>query len=340
MLTYQIRRRLFRRSSSEEFAFPNSCVVRFHFRPEQPFGASAEGGRTAKLRSAARMLFDTNTGRHWITSADPLQPVDVRISAPNREVHFRGNVLEVRETLDSLNRVDEFIASIYHTIPPLLNLSFADPPYVTAVEGEIGSVPFRWELQDWQASFEVTTEERQEEAIVTAWDRILQLSGLDNNRRILAALHYFYIAVRLDRVSVTPGEFMAEAILNLAKTLEVLFPPSGDGRTRDSVRSGLATLGYSSEEIERSFVPAIALRNEIDVGHVSLALFKRRHLTIIHRYTEEAEQAFRDLLNRVLRAIRDGGFNPPPYREAPSPSALEVIRRLEDHFAQQENRAR
>ena len=57
----------------------------------------------------------------------------------------------------------------------------------------------------------------------------------------------------------------------------------------DAARGGLEKLGYSGEEIEREFLPAMALRNEIDVGHVDLSIYTRRQLNALHRYTEVAE---------------------------------------------------
>jgi hypothetical protein len=102
-------------------------------------------------------------------------------------------------------------------------------------------------------------------------------------------------------------------ILNLAKTLEVLFPPGGDGRTRDAARGALRQLGFGDAQIEGDFIPALALRNEIDVGHVELGLFTMDQLKIIHAFTERAEGAFRDLLDRLLSQVESGGFAVTPY---------------------------
>src|SRR5260221_635501 len=124
-----------------------------------------------------------------------------------------------------------------------------------------------------------------QQRLATAWER-LPLVGDLANRRLLAALHYFHVAVRLNRAGSTSGEFMAEVMLNLAKTMEVLFPPSGDGKNRDAARRGLRDLGYEDSEIESDFLPAMALRNEVDVAHVDLSLFTSSPLQHVHAYTE------------------------------------------------------
>jgi hypothetical protein len=82
--------------------------------------------------------------------------------------------------------------------------------------------------------------------------------------------------------------------------------PEGDGRTRDAVRAGLGALGFSDRDIECKFIPAMALRNEIDVGHVELGLFTLDQLTVIHSYTERSERAFHEMFERLLSFIEAG----------------------------------
>ena len=137
------------------------------------------------------------------------------------------------------------------------------------------------------------------------------------------------MACRLARSGATPGEFLSEALLNLAKTLEVLFPPRGDERTRDAARAGLSALGYTDDDIEADYLPAMALRNEIDIGHVELGVFKPAQLQVLHAYAERAENAFKDLLNGLLEKVATGEFEMDSYELGPPrPEALQVIERL------------
>jgi hypothetical protein len=73
-------------------------------------------------------------------------------------------------------------------------------------------------------------------------------------------------------VAVTAGEFLAEALPNYTKVLVVLFPGQPGVETMDSARAGLRQLGYPDLEIERDFIPAMALRSHIDVAHVYLGV--------------------------------------------------------------------
>lgn len=332
MLTYQIRPRIFRLKDGEQLFFPSDVELRFHFKPDQPFGMTPGGGRTAVRDVAARLLFNQNTGAHTIESQKPLNPLDVTIIEESiRTVQFKGNVLTIRQQFDTLDKLHDVINSIYFGLPLLLNLSFADPPIIECVDGHIGSCTFRWELSDWRMEVRTTTQKEQEVATIDAWRRMNLLSE-STRRRLVAALHYFHVACRLSRQGNTPGEFLAEVLLNLAKTLEVLFPPTGNGLTREAVRSGLKALGFSSGEIEGNFMPALAIRNELDVAHVELGLFTMKQLRILHAYTERTENVFRDMLKRVLEGILAGTFEVSicdlgtPRREA-----LAVIERLQQY---------
>ena len=280
MLTYQVRPRVLRLEGKEALSFPANGEIRFYFSPGQPFGTESGGGNTMVQNVGASVFFNMNTGKSTIESKQPLSPLDVTIIESERKIQMVGTTLTVTQSFESNQQLTKIIESLYFSIPMLLAVEFADPPIIVRVDGFIGTVKFRWELASWKGRAEITTQEKQEESVITAWKRIGLLSE-HGRRRLLAALHYFHVGLRLARRSEIAGEFLPEMILNFSKVLEVLFPPTGDGNTRDAVRAGLRTLGFAGKDIEADYIPAMALRNEIDVGHVDLALFKVDQLAVI-----------------------------------------------------------
>ena len=329
MFIYQVRPRVFRfdEAGSSIRGWPVAAEIRFHLQPLQPFGMMAGGGRTAVRAVAATSFFNANTGIHTIESKQPLQPLEVVIEEPSRVFSLNGNVLTLTETFDSWETLRGTIESVYFGFPMLLNVTFADPPIIERVDGSIGGQRFRWELAEWRLESHTTTQDRQETRIAQAWQR-MPLFADANRRRLLAALHYFHVACRLDRSGETPGEFLPEVLLNLAKTLEAIFPPHGDG-SLDAARSGLQQLGFADEEIERDFIPAIALRNQVGVGHVAIALFTADQLKVLHAYTELAETAFRKLLDSIIQKIESGDFEIAPHElHGPPASVVQIIDRL------------
>ena len=322
MLTYQVRPRVIRVIGDKPPQFPSAAEVVFCFQPLQPFGMEAGGGRTATRAEPARMLFNANTGQHSVESTTPLAPLDVRIEEPMRTLTLKGNELTVVQHFDNLGVLQEFIESLYFGAPLLLAVDFADPPRVERVQGRIGEVKFRWELANWRAEIDITSQERQEQRVLDAWGRFAAVAG-ENRRRLLAALHYFHVACRLRQEAKFPGEFMAESLLNLHKVLEVLYGPR-----RDEVRAALAALGFGDEEIERDYIPVMILRDSIDIGHPSLELLSQQQLTTLHRFAERGERAFRMLLTRLLDAVVAGRVVVQPYDFVPADG--QTVRTIEE----------
>jgi|SRR5882724_6157648 len=333
MMTYQIRKRIYRIDDPNGLKFPNEVEISFEMRPLQAFGMEPGNGRTAVQSVAAHATFDANTGWHTIESRQPLKPLDVTIEESDvRKVEIRGNMLKVTAPANSLEDLNDLLQSIFIGYPILLSIEFGDPVVITRVDGKVGGTPFRWELTDWRMEFDITTQKHQERKAADSWFRFNVISE-PTRRRLMAALHYFHVAIRLARVGISPWEFMSEAILNFSKVLEALFPPHGDGRSIDAARSGLKQLGYTEEELERDFIPAIALRNGIDVGHVHLSVFTHTQLRVLHDYTENAENRFRELLRRALNKVQDGSYTIIPYTDfKATPELIRVIDRIEKHL--------
>lgn len=340
MLTYQIRRRTFRCERPEDrLEFPNDTTVEFVFEPEVPFGGVTGKSRTGTLHSTARVTWDSNTGRQWAEAEIPLDPLDITIQHPNMLFRFKGNRLTLSQRCDSLNDLNSTIETIYYAFPALLNVDFIDSPVIRHVTGTVGSAEFVWGLASGQGHVDVTSTNRQEERVVLAWERLQNVLPQEK-RRLLAAVQYFYVACRLERAGHTPYEFMSEVLLNLSKTLETLFPGS-PGQTIERARTGLKGLGYSPGEIEKNFIPAMALRNKIDVAHVSLTTFTNDQLSILHQFTEDAEEAFREMLRQVFDRMTSDEFMLVPYSDSDSHSdASAVIERIRQDQEQSKDNTR
>lgn len=328
MLTYQVRKRVFRLEDPSSVAFPNNVSVSFVFKPLQPFGMYASGGRTTVHSKPANVKFNLNTGKFSIESSNPLEKLDVRIQHENLSANFEGNIFTIITEVETIDKLTELVSGFFYGFPALLNIELADPPYIEEVYGTIGKSKFRWELEKAQFPFELTDQDRQENKIINSWQRIPILNDL-KNRRLLGALAYFHTACRLSRSGSSPWEFMSEIIMNLSKVLETLFPSDSESKNIESAREGLRSLGYSNDQIEGSFIPVIALRNYIDVGHPFLSILKRKQLNTIYLFTENIEDIFRELLRKVFNAMNSGTFCIKEYDElTPKKDVQKIIERM------------
>ena len=243
-------------------------------------------------------------------------------------MQVEGNIISVKRTFKSEDELLDLIESVHFGLPVVMSLEYVDVPVVIAVTGNLGGVDFVWAYTHYAVMMDVTTPVKQEQRLLESWGR-LKLLIPGENRRLFAALNYFQIACRLAFVGASPWEFTGEIIINLAKVLEVLFPASASGSI-DAARAGLGNLGYSPKDIEKWYVPVIALRNGVDVGHVALADLNQEQLQHIHDFTAHVEKAFRQLLTLVTERVAAGQFDFPTY-ETRDQDIERVVRRMSEH---------
>jgi hypothetical protein len=305
MFTYQLQQRGLRIEGEAQPVFPADLEVEVKLGPPQPFGAGKGPCRTAIRAVPATTVYNANTGRATIESERPLEPVDVRVEGDGGVFTMRGDVLSISTRVETPRALHNALTFFMFSVPVLLNVEILDAPHILHVRGTVGGVPFSWELAGADFSFDLTTTDYQSERIRKAVRRIDMVSG-DRNRQIMAALHYFHKACRLLASGDSPWEFMAEALLNFAKVLQALF-----GESRDEVRAGLSSLGYPEPDAEKYFVAAMALRAEIDVGHVMTSVLRQSDLRVLYKYLSGAEMAFRQLLQKVLNETAAGRLSFP-----------------------------
>jgi hypothetical protein len=256
---------------------------------------------------AASADYNARTGQYTIASTNPLTPITLDLVDKNHRVSVRGNVLTVELSVASQEDLHEFIEGVYYGMPLILAADFADPPIITDVSGTVNGFAFGWNLMRFQAEFHTTTQDEQTDLIWKGWQRLAALAAPEQ-RRVAAALHYFHVATRLERVAQAPGEFLAEALLNYAKILEVLF-----GESTQAMRAALRGLGFVDDAIERDFIPAAILRSKFDVAHVSLVLLDSEQLSVLQRFADRAEVQFRSLLSRTVARLDGADIALPDY---------------------------
>ncbi len=309
--------------------FPADGEVRFTLAPGGAFGAGPLSNRLLLEGVHVELAPELNTGKYIRIEPQYMDPISIGSQAGDASMRTEGNVVTVKRSFRTQTDLLNLIESIHFGLPVVLALKYRDAPVVANVTGTITDVDFVWAYTNYPANTSITTKELQEQDFLESWER-LELILPAQNVRLFAALHYFHVSCRLAIVGFTPWEFMSEVLLNLAKVLEVLFP-GPEGQSIDSARVGLKQLGYDSAYVEKWYIPALALRNQLDVGHVSLVTLSQKQLRPVHDYTTQAEEHFRNLLVQVINAIAAGKLTLPPYQHQPG-SAEKTIRRLSQHF--------
>ena len=271
--------------------------------PSEQFGLGDKPSRTVLPGTKGQIVADLNVGKSGYLSDSPLDnPIESKIVYDNLTLEMMGNKLYCKSECEDLNSLNELIRTLHHIMPFLLNIYFAEPPVVKCTSGKVGACSFRWILDSLNSSFEVTSRDKQEHIVIDSFERLKIFNGT-SNRRLAAALYYFYMARRLEEAGNSPYEFMSEIILNFNKVLEILL-----GDSRDKVRKELLNFGYTETEIEMKFIPIMILRNEFDVGHVFIKIINEEHLTLLYEYLNKSEKDFRDLFKKVIISVEDGSY--------------------------------
>lgn len=256
---YQARRRTLEVGGGHPVEFPNEVELYFYFTPSEPFGMGGGPSKTTRLGSVARLAYDAHRARSGVVSNPPLERVVLpHYPSDDLTIGFNGNEMQLRAHCQDEVRLGQLINWVESTLVAFLSLEFIDTPIVRKISGKIGNSSFSVIYRERLSEFDVATVDIQKDRLQKTLQR-LEKRDSSRDRRLTAALQYLVIASRLEQVGHTPWEFMSEIVLNLAKILEVLFP-AAPGKSIDAARTGLAQLGYESPEIEKWFIPALALR--------------------------------------------------------------------------------
>lgn len=305
MFTYRLQQRHFKWKGDCKPTFPNDVRVVLFFAPSTPFGDGVGGGRTVTRAAPASSLWNANSDRVTAESQTAFERVNVTWSHPEHEllVRVEGASATIHAKCDTFVELARLVEFLYHLFPIVLNVNFIDAPIVHTVAGTVGDVEYEWIHARTHSNIKPTTTSDQERYVSDACDFLLTLVADTDQRRLAGALHYFHVACRLFDVGPSPWEFTGEIILNLTKTLQALF-----GQSRDNVRAGLRSLGYTDQEVE-DFVIVMELRDVVDSSHVMLSVMDEAgQASDLYTFIYGRELRFRELLSRALQRSKQGNF--------------------------------
>jgi hypothetical protein len=306
MLTYQLQRRVYR--SDGPLSFPNDVEIEISLEPSELFGVGNKLTTITVPGHETKISFNPHTGKTGVIPTYLFESIEVVFEweGENVQLEMRGNKLYATCKCKDLDELNGYVTALHYIVPILLNIEFKQPTVVISTQGRVGDLFFRWELANLKSKFDVATKESQEKLVIDSFKKLSLVCDLPN-RRLAAALYYFYTAKRLVEAGNSPYEFMSEVVLNYSKVLEVLFAHSE--KTRDDVKNELLTsFGYNENEFDLKFKPIMLLRNEFDVGHVSIELFDQEQLSTLYKYLEFTEADLRELLKRVISKVGEGNY--------------------------------
>jgi hypothetical protein len=322
MYTYQLQPRHLKLATGKQPEFPATVSIELTLSPPHVFGGEAGPLGIILKGSSLELAYDANADRVTSVANPPLSRVSIVREAMGGRFILDGANLTFEFDCASAKDLSAVMETLRLSFPAILTLFIRDPVYIGAASAKIGPSSVRSEHIGTAAPLLAITQESYTELLESALESCEILFDRAN-ARLLAAIQYFHVAERLANVGASPWEFTSEVILNLYKSLEVLF-----GRSRDDLRSALSALGIPDVEIEGHYVALMILRDKLDVGHARMNAFTRGQLKTVYSFVKEAPSFMRSLLQDLLKRVEGGTWTVPSAHAAPvkKSSQLEIER--------------
>jgi hypothetical protein len=305
LFTYLRQPRRLRIIGDKTPTFPSPVAITFQLAPGQVFGANEGPIRAVRLGSAYQMEWNANTDRSHSYPQPGFTRLQLKLPALGGAFEVDGDKVTFRIDVTTSDQLVRYLQLLTFALPASLSALLPEPVYITSIDGAIGDVGFRVEHTQSTTPVIVLDDDKLAERVSTALSQV-ELLSQESGMRLLAATRYIHTAGRLLAAGYSPWEFMAEALLNYSKSLEVLF-----GDSRDDQRAGMRSLALAETDIEARFIPVTLLRDFLDVGHPKLALVDGSRLKGLYLFLVGLEVDFHDLLAKVRNAMTSGTWTPP-----------------------------
>lgn len=208
--------------------------------------------------------------------------------------HFTlvGNVAEFRFQANALSDLDLFASQLDALFPELFSGAFHAPIDIEDISGTL--LGFKFTVRSSLTYSNSVTVTPQTLPLKEYFDNVVPQDFVPDIS-VISAFRYLQQADRLEAEGRYMTTFLAERILNLAKSLEALFPGE-----IDIMRTELWSLGAASTYSD-IFASVRYLRNQVDVGHVSFSDLPKGSVQEVFQFVGLATSCLRALLNSLLR---------------------------------------
>jgi hypothetical protein len=222
-------------------------------------------------------------------------------------VKVQGNTLVIRGYVTSLENAYAWLTWMNALFPVLMSLKFSVFVWIKTFEARIGEGRYR--LDSSTLRYTITTS-TVEERIAEVKSSIEDWLGCRHERhhRMYSAFYYLRHAQRLAVLQPCSESMVGEVILNLAKSLEVVFGSA----QRDVIRDKARQWGIHASEVETFIVPLVLLRNEMDVAHVGIEPLTPAQRQILLDFMGAAMIYIRGLLQRIFQGASAGSVQLDP----------------------------
>lgn len=226
----------------------------------------------------------------------------------------------IRGYVPSLQNAYAWLTSMNALLSALLSHKFSVFVWIKTFEARIGEGHYRLDSSNLRYTITTSTVEERVAEVKSTVEGWLSCRH-ERHLRMYSAFYYHRHAQRLAVLQPYSESMVAEVVLNLAKSLEVVFGSA----QRDVIRQKARQWEIHESEVETFIVPLILLRNEMDVAHVGIEPLTPAQRQILLDFMGAAMIYVRNLLQKIFQGTFSGSVTLDPI----PPSSHERDRLLE-----------
>jgi len=160
-------------------------------------------------------------------------------------------------------------------------------------------------------------------------DSVEQWYELDeSDGRIIVAMNYFRQALHFTSIGNAPQTMLAEIILNLAKSLEIIFSDN-----RDKFRKIACEVGLDSDFVENKLISIMCLRSKLGIAHVSTAPLSLSEKDIINKFAMRSFNNVQYTINFVAEKLKSKQFIIRNVSEELSKEEVNLVKSIEESLS-------
>lgn len=278
--------------------WPAQIELAYRLRPGDLFGIPGAGTPRSTVTGETKFSIDGETGKLVVLETGTLPPFRFDGTFKDGSLTIVGNEAVLRATAASEQHLESLMNWASVLLTQFLTVQLGAFIDIESVKGTVAGrqVAALYPAESYSILLASVDTALREERIRSA----LLGPSVDNPSysRFVASTRYFHHAIRLiapTEVNYVPYNAYAEVLLNLAKSIEILF----SAPSRDVLRGRLRQLGYSNDQIESQIVPILLVRNEIDVGHPTSGHATPEEVATLRRFVDRSLQNVAAILQNV-----------------------------------------
>jgi len=274
---------------------PDKIHLEILLAPEDAFGEEGTSNRTTlKVGEKAKLRGNLNDGSNEVEGS-LIDLIELTIHKQSFNFKFTGRKLEIFFECSSYEQLYLNLASINHCIPTYLSLYLSNYIWIKSFHVCIGNKNnvFIYRLKDTYSNFYASTKESSTENIEKAISNWLETGGRYD--RILCASLYWRQAQNFIYSNHDIAKFSSEILLNLSKSIEVIFTSN-----RDNIRSISKEMGLSDNLVEEQLIPINLVRNQLDIAHVTTGILDHEERNMLIDFLRASNKNVKNLLQEII----------------------------------------